>query len=58
MSGSSACESGALRFGQDHRLATRTREELLVDTVGLDVVQARPLKVGEIAEKIEELLQP
>ena len=40
------------------QLGRLLREELLVDTVGLDVVQARPLKVGEIAEKIEELLQP
>jgi Ni,Fe-hydrogenase III small subunit/ferredoxin len=35
-----ACPEGAIRFSQDHRMATRTREQLVLDGKALDLAQA------------------
>lgn len=35
-----ACSTGALRHSQDHRLATRTREDLILDSATLKVAEA------------------
>jgi Ni,Fe-hydrogenase III small subunit/formate hydrogenlyase subunit 6/NADH:ubiquinone oxidoreductase subunit I len=52
-----ACPSGAIRFGRDHRLAARTREELVVDGGERPLIRALDEKMRRLFGRSLKLRQ-